>query len=174
MQFAVSSWFKCVFKGWASGELFACGTSPGGWCLVVPPFLIPTWPYQRCCTMACVKGKMLLPNVEQQSASECSGSAAERLKAAQAMVAPAGSQLCLRYLGVKKSQAHWLSVMARVFMDTSAVEEEDRLLFPLTLYPRHVYSTIIWYASSYILEYFPVFQKTSRHTWAPTAFSGLE
>lgn len=83
--------------------------------------------------MACVKGKMLLPNVEQQSASECSGSAAERLKAAQAMAAPAGSQLCLRYLGVKKSQAHWLSVMAGEFMDTSAVEEEGRLLFPLTL-----------------------------------------
>lgn len=78
--------------------------------------------------MACVNGKVLLPNVEQQSASECSGSAAERLKAA-----PAGSQLCLRYLGVKKSQAHWLSVMAGEFMDTSAVEEEGRLLFPLTL-----------------------------------------
>lgn len=68
--------------------------------LPVPPFLIPTWQYQRFCTVTCVKGKILLPDAEQQSASECSGSAAERLKAAQAMAVPAGSQLRLRCLGV--------------------------------------------------------------------------
>lgn len=118
------SWFKGLFKGWPSGELFAHGSSPGGQCLVVPPFLIPTWQYQRCCTVTCVEGKIPLPSVEQQSASECSGSAAERLKAAQAMAAPAGSQLCLKCLGVKKSQAHWLSLMAGQFMDTSAVERK--------------------------------------------------